>query len=271
VANASRIKDYSAELVKSMPDIVVANGSPVLAASFSWSSTIQWSKALFSAWRTGGNVTGFLFIDFPLFGRSLRLLKQMAPGVIRVGFMFSPANHPYYDSKLKSFAADRQILPPEIVRATVGSDAEVEGQMAKLTEQPGSGLIVPAGTFTLAHRQAILASVAQHSVPTIHSYRAAVVEGGLMSHAPDTVDIFRRSASYGRSHPQRRKAGRFSGTGADKARARGQSQHRQNTRSRRASCAALARRRGNRIAGPMSAIGTTRRLRQRNGMSAMGG
>ena len=30
----------------------------------------------------------------------------------------------------------------------------------------------------------------------IHSYREAVVEGGLMSYAPDTVDIFRRSASY---------------------------------------------------------------------------
>jgi hypothetical protein len=29
---ASRIKDYSAELVKSVPDIIVANGSPVLAS-----------------------------------------------------------------------------------------------------------------------------------------------------------------------------------------------------------------------------------------------
>jgi putative ABC transport system substrate-binding protein len=59
----------------------------------------------------------------------------------------------------------------------------------------GSGLIVPAGTFTLAHRQTILASVTQHRVPTIHSYREAMVEGGLISYAPDTVDIFRRSAS----------------------------------------------------------------------------
>jgi hypothetical protein len=96
VANASRIKDYRAELVKSVPDIIVANGSPVLASMkqatrssqlFSWSSTIQWSKALFSAWRTRGNVTGFSFIDFPFFGRSLQLLKQIAPGVF--GFMFS--------------------------------------------------------------------------------------------------------------------------------------------------------------------------------------
>ena len=30
--NASRIKDYSAELVKSVPDIILANGSPVPAS-----------------------------------------------------------------------------------------------------------------------------------------------------------------------------------------------------------------------------------------------
>jgi putative ABC transport system substrate-binding protein len=41
-----------------------------------------------------------------------------------------------------------------------------------------------------------MASVAQHGVPAIHCYRQAVVEGGLMSYAPDTLDIFRRSASY---------------------------------------------------------------------------
>jgi putative ABC transport system substrate-binding protein len=38
--------------------------------------------------------------------------------------------------------------------------------------------------------------VAQHGVPAIHSYREAVVEGGLMSYAPDSVDIFHRSAAY---------------------------------------------------------------------------
>jgi putative ABC transport system substrate-binding protein len=144
--------------------------------------------------RPGGNVTGFSFIDFPLFGKSLQLLRQIAPGVTRVGFMFRPADHPYYDAKLKLLATE--VLPTEVVRAAVGSNAEIESEVARLAAQPGGGLIVPAGTFTLAHRQAILASVAQHGVPTIHSYREAVVEDGLMSYAPDTVDIFRRCASY---------------------------------------------------------------------------
>jgi putative ABC transport system substrate-binding protein len=95
----------------------------------------------------------------------------MAPSVTHVGFMFRQADHAYYDAKLKSLAADEQVFPTEVVSAPVTSNTEIE-------------------------RQAILASVAQHRVPAIHSYRAAVVEGGLMSYAPDTVDIFRRCASY---------------------------------------------------------------------------
>jgi putative tryptophan/tyrosine transport system substrate-binding protein len=68
--------------------------------------------------------------------------------------------------------------------------------VGKLAAPPAGGLIVAPDTFTVAHRQTILASVAQHAVPAIHAYRQAVVEGGLMSYAPDTLDIFRRSAGY---------------------------------------------------------------------------
>jgi putative tryptophan/tyrosine transport system substrate-binding protein len=56
--DASRINDLSAELVKFAPDVIVANGSPVLAAMEQATrsipivfATIQWSKALFPAWR----------------------------------------------------------------------------------------------------------------------------------------------------------------------------------------------------------------------------
>ena len=201
----SLIKDYCAELIKFAPDIIVANGSPVLAVVAQATRAVPIVFAVVndpveqgfipSMAHPGGNLTGFSFIDFPLFGRSLQLLQQMAPGVAHVGFMFRPADLPYYDTKLQSLA-NKQTDPTEIVRVAVDSIAEVESQVAMLAEQPGIGLIVPATTFTLANRQAIVASVARHSVPTIHSYRQAVVEGGLMSYAPDTVDIFRRSASY---------------------------------------------------------------------------
>ena len=82
-----------------------------------------------------------------------------------------------------------------VVRAAVASAAEIENEVAKLAAPLAGGLIVAPDTFT-AYRQTILASAAQHGVPAIHPYRQSVVEGGLMSYAPDTLDIFRRSATY---------------------------------------------------------------------------
>jgi putative tryptophan/tyrosine transport system substrate-binding protein len=204
--DAGRLKDYAAELVQLAPDVIVSNGSPATTAIVQATRSIPivfvvvsdplQQRFIASLARPGGNVTGFSFVDFPMFGKALELLRQIAPRVTRVGLMFRPADHPYYDDNLKSFAADKQILPTAVMRAAVGSDAEIEGEVAKLAAQPGGGLIVAADTFTLVHRQTILASVALHGIPAIHAYREAVVEGGLMSYAPDSVDIFHRSASY---------------------------------------------------------------------------
>ena len=204
--DAGRLKDYTAELVRLAPDVIVSNGTPATAAIAQATRSIPIVFAVVSdpveqgfiasLGHSGGNITGFSFVDFPLFGKSLELLRQIAPNVTRVGLMFRPADHPYYDDYLQSLAADKRILPTVVGRAAVGSEAEIEGEVAKLAAQPGGGLIVAADTFTLVHRQAILESVAQHGVPAIHSYREAVVEGGLMSYAPDSVDIFHRSAAY---------------------------------------------------------------------------
>ena len=205
-SDANRLKDYTAELVGLAPEVIVTNGTPATAAMEQTTRSIPIVFAVVndpveqgliaSLAHPGANVTGFSFVDFPLFGKSLDLLKQIAPKVTRVGLMFRAADHPYYADYLKSFAADKQVLPTIVERAAVDSDAEIESQVAKLAEQPGGGLIVAPDTFTLGHRQAILDAVAQHGVPAIHSYREAVVEGGLMSYAPDSVDIFRRSGSY---------------------------------------------------------------------------
>ena len=204
--DASRLKDYTAELLRLAPDVIVTNGTLATVAMEQATRSIPIifvtvndpveQGLIASLAHPGGNVTGFSFVDFPLFGKSLDLLRQIAPKVTRVGIMFRPADHPYYDDYLTSFAADKRIVPTILVRAAVSSDAEIEREVAKLAAQPDGGLIVAPDTLTLTHRQAILASVAQHGVPAIHAYREAVVEGGLISYAPDSLDIFHRSAAY---------------------------------------------------------------------------
>ena len=205
-SEAGRLGDYTAELTRLAPDVIVTNGTPATAAMERATRSIPIvfvvvndpveQGLIANLAHPGGNVTGFSFVDFPLFGKSLDLLRQIAPDLKRVGLMFNPVDHPYYDNNLKSFAADKRVLPTTIERAAVRSDAEIESELTKLAAPPQGGLIVAPDTFTLQHRQAIVASAAQHRVPAVYAYRQVVVDGGLMSYAPDTVDIFRRSASY---------------------------------------------------------------------------
>jgi putative ABC transport system substrate-binding protein len=56
------------------------------------------------------NITGFSFMDYSVIGKSLQLLKQMAPSVTRIGFMFNPDDYPYYEVYLHSFQQQRQAL-----------------------------------------------------------------------------------------------------------------------------------------------------------------
>jgi putative tryptophan/tyrosine transport system substrate-binding protein len=146
--------------------------------------------------RPGGNITGFTFVEYSMFGKSLELLKQAAPAIARVGFMFNPETAAYYDQFLPSFEEDARRHAVAVTAARVRSDAEIDAAVGSLAAAPVGGLIVPPDTYTLVHREQIMKAAAQHRVPVIYSYRQHVKEGGLMSYGPETADIFRRSAAY---------------------------------------------------------------------------
>jgi putative ABC transport system substrate-binding protein len=127
-----------------------------------------------------------------MFGKSLALLRQLAPGIARVAFLFNPDTSPYYEKFLASFA-DGAGNAAAVTGAPARSEGDIDTAVAKL---PGGGLIVPPDTYTLVHRGRIVEAASRHRVPAIYSYRQLVKEGGLLSYGPDTADIFRRSAAY---------------------------------------------------------------------------
>src|SRR5262249_35102300 len=146
--------------------------------------------------RPGGNITGFSFIEFSIVGKWIGMLKDVCPNLSRVALMFNPDSAPYYDVYLRSFERIPRSIAVDVSAAPVRNQAEIERVIAKLGQEPGSGLIVAADPFNLVQRDTILTSAKTHRVPAIYSYRQFVMEGGLMSYGPDPSDIFRRSGSY---------------------------------------------------------------------------
>jgi putative ABC transport system substrate-binding protein len=204
--DVGRIRGDVTEVAGHPPDIIVANGRVILSEAVQVTPSIPIVFVLVndpvgqgfisSLARPGGNVTGFTFVEYAMFGKSLELLKKVAPAVTRVGFIFNPDMSAYYDQFLPTFESDARQYSIELTVARVGTEAEIDAAIAKLAAALGGGLIVAPDTYTLVNRDLIVQSTAQHRIPAIYSYRQVIKEGGLMSYGPETSDIFRRSASY---------------------------------------------------------------------------
>jgi putative ABC transport system substrate-binding protein len=201
-----RTREYATELVGLAPDVLLANGTPATAALKQATTTIPIVFAVVndpvaqgfiaSMAHPGGNITGFSFLEYSMVGKSLEMLKQIAPKSTRVGVLFNPDTYPYYEIHLKSFEAIAKQLSLELSAAPAHNATEVDDAIAKLGREPGGSLLVTPDPFMLVHRDVVIGAAARHRIPTSYSYRQNVKEGGLTSYGADATDIFFRSASY---------------------------------------------------------------------------
>ena len=147
--------------------------------------------------RPGGNVTGFTFFDFPMIGKWLEMLKEIAPNVRRMGFMFHPQIASHYRAYMRELGTAAASLAAEFSPMPVRDGAEIEAAVTALAQEPGGGLIVATDPFINTQRRLIVAMVERHRLPAIYGFRRFVREvGALISYGPDSVDNVRRSASY---------------------------------------------------------------------------
>ena len=84
-----RTRAYAAELVALAPEMLVGNGTPALTALRDATRSIPivfvvvndpvGQGFIANLARPGGNITGFSFLEYSMVGKSLELLKQLAP------------------------------------------------------------------------------------------------------------------------------------------------------------------------------------------------
>jgi putative ABC transport system substrate-binding protein len=205
-SDPNRIREYTADLIRLTPNVIVANSTPVLSALRQATSTIPIVFAVVndpvgqgfisSAAHPGGNVTGFSFIEPEMLGKWVTILKDVAPKIARANLMFNPTMAPYYDVYLRSFEVVPQSAKADVIALAVRQTNEIQSAIAKLARDPGNGLVVPGDPFIIDNIRVIAQVALQQRIPAISVYREFVVEGGLMSYGPDTGDIFRRAAGY---------------------------------------------------------------------------
>jgi putative ABC transport system substrate-binding protein len=74
--------------------------------------------------------------------------------------------------------------------------AEFDRAFASIAKLRPSALIVFPGTLFYFERKRIEAFTMKHRLPSMFAWRGQVIEGGLMSYAPNYTDLYRRCANY---------------------------------------------------------------------------
>jgi putative tryptophan/tyrosine transport system substrate-binding protein len=141
-----------------------------------------------------GNATGFVSAEFGFGTKWLELLKEIAPGVRKVGIL-SALNNP---SATPQFAAIQGMAPSlgvELRLLATDDDNLIERGIGDFARS-GGGLIALRLIEVITHRQLIIKLAAQHLLPTIYPLHIFAVDGGLISYGPDLVDELRRAAGY---------------------------------------------------------------------------
>jgi putative ABC transport system substrate-binding protein len=203
--SASRMSEIVTEFVALKPDVIVANGTPTVAALKRATKTIPVvfvgvnepvvQGFIASMARPGGNITGFTQVDFSIVGKSIEMLKAIAPTLTRVGLMYNPETYGFYDTYLTRFQAEAR-WSMELTRVAVRVPADIDVAVANFAARSGGGLAVLSDTFNLINAATIRAALERYRLPHIVPWRQFVSGGGLMSYGPDGDDIFRRAADY---------------------------------------------------------------------------
>jgi putative ABC transport system substrate-binding protein len=205
-ANLETIQAFAKELLALRPELVLSSSTATTAALLQQTRTVPIIFGIVadpvgigfvkSLARPDGNVTGFTNLEPTMSSKWLELLKEIAPHVNRVAFLFNPATAPYADYYLIPFKVAAASLGVQAVSTPVRNTPELELGIAEQAREPNSGLIVMPDAFLNAHRAEIISLAVRYRLPAVYPYRFFVQHGGLLSYGTDLTDNFRRAASY---------------------------------------------------------------------------
>ena len=146
--------------------------------------------------RPGGNVTGVTHMNALLEPKRLALLHELAPRAVRFAALVPSVPILLSGSTLiPDLQAAAATIGGQIEFFRATASREIDAAFAGMKERRAEAVVVSAG-IVIDRRTQILTLAARHGLPTIYSWRADVVAGGLMSYGIVITDQFRQMGIY---------------------------------------------------------------------------
>ena len=204
--NADELREFADQLVAQNVDIIFATSSTETGPARQATKTIPIVFAthadpvgtghVASLARPGGNITGLSVLLSELTAKALEILKEVVPEAKRFGVLSDPTV-PSHVPTMRAAEAAAEKLGVTLHTVLVRAVEEFEEAFAKMARADVQAVFVAAQALTVRSRPELLAQLAlKYRLPSMFGARDNVAAGGLMSYAPDFVDLHRRAATY---------------------------------------------------------------------------
>src|SRR5215831_18194682 len=198
-----RLPVLAAQLVVLQPNVILAIGGDVAPIAKKFDETIplvfvssadpEQLGLVKSLRRPGGNATGVTLLQDLLASKRLELLKEAAPKISKVAFLWNP-DHPDNEQRAAQLAAQALDLQLHLVEVRRAEDFDSAFRAAN--DAGADSLYVVTSRQTLLNVKRIVQFATTNRVPLAGGFGDWAKEGGLLSYGPDAIAMAGRAANY---------------------------------------------------------------------------
>jgi putative ABC transport system substrate-binding protein len=198
-----RFPALAQELLGLNVDLITTRGTPAAFAARNATTTVPIVMAAIgepllvvaSLARPGGNITGLSAFVTDLMAKRVELLRDMVPGLSRVGALLNmsnasqPSQWTEIDNTTRTIGIAAQLFD-------VRKAADLAPAFENASRQQVGAFVVGIDAVTQENQKLILELAVKHRLPAIYPSREFVDAGGLITYGVNYPDLYRRAATY---------------------------------------------------------------------------
>jgi ABC-type uncharacterized transport system substrate-binding protein len=200
-----RLPALAAELVRLKVDVILSGGPQSTRAAKEATVTIPivmgfdndpvGSGSVASLARPGGNITGLSTLAPEISGKQLELLKEIVPRLSRVAILGNstdPGNAQVVGETERAAVA----LGLQHLYLDVRAPGDIETAFRAASKGRADAVLTLPSFLLTSQRKQLVDLAVKSRFPAIYDRREFVEDGGLMTYAVSSTDLFRRAATY---------------------------------------------------------------------------
>ena len=201
-----RLPELAHELVRLRVDVLVSVVTEASLAARNATSTIPivmvgvgdpvGAKLVPSLSRPGGNVTGNSSSSAETAGKSLELLKEIAPRMRRAAVLWNPANRVFQAQMVQATVAAARALGLEVSLQEARDTESLTRAFEAMAREAVDGLDVMPDPALRALSSRIASLALRHRLPSVSGDIDYPAAGGLIAYSASFYELHRRAATY---------------------------------------------------------------------------